>query len=89
MTAPAGKPPFRIASREDADGEWIRAYVAPPDSMEGAVEVARFHKNLKYPEGTRAAWIKFLEALGNATALEALGLEPLGFTVEEPPERKA
>ena len=51
------KAPFRIALRQE--GQWWNAYLAKPDTMEGAVEIARLRMTMASDPATKDAFIAF------------------------------
>lgn len=79
--------PFRIAIR--AEGKMINAYVAPPDTMEGAHLLGCVARAVC--EADRSVFDDFQALMQRAAAAltrEVLGAEPIRFDTTEAPEHE-
>ena len=65
--------PFRLALR--AEGQWRKAYIAKPDSMAGAIEVARVRIAAAGADaGVKQAFIRLAQSVVEHTA-KSTGLD--------------
>lgn len=81
------QPFFRIAIR--AEGEFINAYLAPPDSMVNAVHMGSIRRS--FCDASRPLFKQFQELMQAAITVavqESLGATPEGFVTTAAPEHE-
>lgn len=80
--------PYRIAIR--TEGEWVRAYFAAPDTMEGAQEIATIRRSLLNGSNgpVYIAWRNTLRIAFDQLSLALFGGVPATWREDPAPEHE-
>ncbi|WP_374374420.1 hypothetical protein [Dongia sp.] len=78
--------PFRLAMR--VEGEWWNAYMAPPETMEGATLLATVRMTLVAEKDAKDVYLATVRDLFFRAAEAALGAPIDSFETREAPEHE-
>jgi hypothetical protein len=83
----ADGPGFRLAMR--VEGPWWVAYFAKTETMDGAIEIARFQMTVARVDSVRDAVLDLVQAMARALVKDIAGLgEIADFEISKAPEHE-
>lgn len=78
--------PFRLAFREE--GDFVNAYLAPRETMKGAMLLASIRTNLVRPDSHWDDYVDFMKNVFTTAIKLGLGIEPTDMEVRPAPEHE-